>query len=76
MSASLKPALIGMAVGVLAVIAVSPAHSHHLEYLKDDPGVNPDGVTLAGINSPWIIGGQPYDLCYEWGRPLGQSWQR
>ena len=73
MTACLRPALIGIVVGVLAVIAVSPAHSHHLQYaIEDDrPGWNPDGVTLVGINQPWIIDGQPYDLCYEWGPNLG-----
>ncbi len=63
MSARLGPALVGIAVGVLAVIAVSPAHGDHLEYAIDDPGWNPDGVTLVGINSPWIIDGEPYSLC-------------
>ena len=73
MSVCLRPALVGMAAGVLAAVAVSPAHSSHLDYVIDDPSRNPDGVTLAGINSPWIIDGEPYSLCPDLSPMAGET---
>jgi hypothetical protein len=66
MSAGLRPVLPGVIVGLLIVIAVSPASGDHLDYAVDDnsPDWNPDGKTLRGINAPCIIDGLPYDLCY------------
>jgi hypothetical protein len=66
--------LLGIAVGLLVVVAVSPARAYDLDYAVEDsrPFWNPDGVTLVGINGPWIIEGVPYTLCFT---SFGEIWE-
>jgi hypothetical protein len=66
-SAHLRAVIEGVVCGATFLVMVRPSEANHYRFMIDNSSRwNPDGVTLRGINLPWIAENDTYAVCSDW----------